>query len=345
MAPFDGVVTKRLVNPGDLVQAATSTRTDPAVHAARNSTWCGCSPTRRRRASAGIRPGLPSRRRALRAGRYHRPRHRHPHRDRARSCNAHDAGRNRPAEPRREAGAGDVCAGDAGRLSRSRWTRRKSQRLIERERETRREHDASAGTWGRRHFVPLAGEWMRRTLSSLQLSHPSVAPATQPTASLKVDAIANSDRCIVASWRWTCRQLLVSRWRATSTSRRRSSASKLRAARTRAAWARSFPPLLPTSPRAASEGALANPSGGARAGDLQEFHSSGRDKLDHQSRAGGVRRCRVETAARGFGAAGAGGGAGDGACLRRCSITISCWPRRRSPWPGRRWTRPRSCSA
>src|SRR6202022_853069 len=29
VAPFDGVVTRRLVNPGDLVQAATSTRTAP----------------------------------------------------------------------------------------------------------------------------------------------------------------------------------------------------------------------------------------------------------------------------------------------------------------------------
>jgi multidrug efflux pump subunit AcrA (membrane-fusion protein) len=29
LAPFDGVVTRRLVNPGDLVQAATSTRTTP----------------------------------------------------------------------------------------------------------------------------------------------------------------------------------------------------------------------------------------------------------------------------------------------------------------------------
>jgi RND family efflux transporter MFP subunit len=29
VAPFDGVVTRRLVNPGDLVQAATATRTTP----------------------------------------------------------------------------------------------------------------------------------------------------------------------------------------------------------------------------------------------------------------------------------------------------------------------------
>jgi RND family efflux transporter MFP subunit len=29
VAPFDGLVTRRLVNPGDLVQAAAATRTDP----------------------------------------------------------------------------------------------------------------------------------------------------------------------------------------------------------------------------------------------------------------------------------------------------------------------------
>ena len=93
--------------------------------------------------------------------------------------------------------------------------------------------------------------------------------------------IANSDRCIGASWRWTCRPLLVSPWRATSTSRRRSSASKLRAASTRQ---RRGDLSLHHSERhrGRHSGAVAN-GGGVGLATLAEFHSDGRATVDHQS--------------------------------------------------------------
>jgi outer membrane protein TolC len=170
-------------------------------------------------------------------------------------------------------------------------------------------------------------------LSSLQLSHPSVTPATQPTASLKVDAsqIPPMYRALLAVDLPTVARVVMARNLDIQAAQARRS---LRGAYESSVGA-IFPSITPNitgRPR----GSTSNPNGGV--GGDQEFHSGGRDKLDHQSRAGGVRGCRVETAARGFGAARAGGGTGNGAAARS-SIMISCWPRHRSPWPGRRWTK------
>jgi multidrug efflux pump subunit AcrA (membrane-fusion protein) len=59
VAPFDGVVTRRLVNPGDLVQAATSTRTAPLFTLQKLDTVRVFADVPEASA-AGIRPGLPA---------------------------------------------------------------------------------------------------------------------------------------------------------------------------------------------------------------------------------------------------------------------------------------------
>jgi multidrug efflux pump subunit AcrA (membrane-fusion protein) len=59
VAPFDGVVTRRLVNPGDLVQAATSTRTSPLFSLQKLDTVRVFADVPEASA-AGIRPGLPA---------------------------------------------------------------------------------------------------------------------------------------------------------------------------------------------------------------------------------------------------------------------------------------------
>jgi multidrug efflux pump subunit AcrA (membrane-fusion protein) len=59
VAPFDGVVTRRLVNPGDLVQAATSTRTAPLFSLQKLDTVRVFADVPEASA-AGIRPGLPA---------------------------------------------------------------------------------------------------------------------------------------------------------------------------------------------------------------------------------------------------------------------------------------------
>ena len=57
IAPFDGVVTRRLVNPGDLVQAATSTRTTPLFTVQKIDVVRVFADAPEAHAS-GIRPGL-----------------------------------------------------------------------------------------------------------------------------------------------------------------------------------------------------------------------------------------------------------------------------------------------
>ena len=59
VAPFDGVVTRRLVNPGDLVQAATSTRTAPLFSLQKLDTVRVFADVPEASA-AGMRPGLPA---------------------------------------------------------------------------------------------------------------------------------------------------------------------------------------------------------------------------------------------------------------------------------------------
>ena len=59
VAPFDGVVTRRLVNPGDLVQAATSTRTAPLFSLQKLDTVRVFADVPEASA-VGIRPGLPA---------------------------------------------------------------------------------------------------------------------------------------------------------------------------------------------------------------------------------------------------------------------------------------------
>jgi multidrug efflux pump subunit AcrA (membrane-fusion protein) len=59
VAPFDCVVTKRLVNPGDLVQAATSTRTDP-LFTCQKLDVVRVLADAPEASVAGIRPGLPA---------------------------------------------------------------------------------------------------------------------------------------------------------------------------------------------------------------------------------------------------------------------------------------------
>jgi multidrug efflux pump subunit AcrA (membrane-fusion protein) len=59
VAPFDGVLTRRLVNPGDLVQAATSTRTSPLFSLQKLDTVRVFADVPEASA-AGIRPGLPA---------------------------------------------------------------------------------------------------------------------------------------------------------------------------------------------------------------------------------------------------------------------------------------------
>ncbi len=85
--------TRRLVNPGDLVQAATSTRTAPLFSLQKLDTVRVFADVPEASA-AGIRPGLPADVKLYGPAGVTVPRHRHPHRDRARSCDAHDAGRN-----------------------------------------------------------------------------------------------------------------------------------------------------------------------------------------------------------------------------------------------------------
>jgi multidrug efflux pump subunit AcrA (membrane-fusion protein) len=59
VAPFDGVVTKRLVNPGDLVQAVTSTRTSP-LFTCEELDVVRVLADAPEASVAGIRPGLPA---------------------------------------------------------------------------------------------------------------------------------------------------------------------------------------------------------------------------------------------------------------------------------------------
>jgi RND family efflux transporter MFP subunit len=59
VAPFDGVVTKRLVNPGDLVQAGTSTRTTP-LFTCEELDVVRVLADAPEASVAGIRPGLPA---------------------------------------------------------------------------------------------------------------------------------------------------------------------------------------------------------------------------------------------------------------------------------------------
>jgi len=59
VAPFDGVVTRRLVNPGDLVQAATSTRTAP-LFTLQKLDMVRVFADVPEASVAGIRPGLPA---------------------------------------------------------------------------------------------------------------------------------------------------------------------------------------------------------------------------------------------------------------------------------------------
>jgi multidrug efflux pump subunit AcrA (membrane-fusion protein) len=59
VAPFDGVVTKRLVNPGDLVQAVTSTRTTP-LFTCEELDVVRVLADAPEESVAGIRPGLPA---------------------------------------------------------------------------------------------------------------------------------------------------------------------------------------------------------------------------------------------------------------------------------------------
>src|SRR6267143_860033 len=59
VAPFDCVVTKRLANPGDLVQAATSTRTDPLFTCQKLDVVRVLADVPEA-SVAGIRPGLPA---------------------------------------------------------------------------------------------------------------------------------------------------------------------------------------------------------------------------------------------------------------------------------------------
>jgi multidrug efflux pump subunit AcrA (membrane-fusion protein) len=59
VAPFDGVVTKRLVNPGDLVQAAASTRTSP-LFTCEELDVVRVAADAPEASVAGIRPGLPA---------------------------------------------------------------------------------------------------------------------------------------------------------------------------------------------------------------------------------------------------------------------------------------------
>jgi RND family efflux transporter MFP subunit len=59
VAPYDCVVTRRLVNPGDLVQAATSTRTSPLFTCQETDIVRVFADAPEARA-AGIHPGLPA---------------------------------------------------------------------------------------------------------------------------------------------------------------------------------------------------------------------------------------------------------------------------------------------
>jgi RND family efflux transporter MFP subunit len=59
VAPFDSVVTKRLVNPGDLVQAAASTRTSP-LFTCEELDVVRVLADAPEASVAGIRPGLPA---------------------------------------------------------------------------------------------------------------------------------------------------------------------------------------------------------------------------------------------------------------------------------------------
>src|SRR5258708_20758421 len=57
VAPFDGFITRREVNPGDLVQAATSSRTAPLFTVQQTDTvriFCDVPESN----AAGIRPGV-----------------------------------------------------------------------------------------------------------------------------------------------------------------------------------------------------------------------------------------------------------------------------------------------
>jgi len=109
VAPFDCVVTKRL---SSCVWAAATPTPHGPLFTCQKLDVVRCSPTYRKASSRHPprpatdiklygRPGSPSTAPSPASGR-------------ASSRNAHDASRNRPAEPRREAGAGDLCAGDAG---------------------------------------------------------------------------------------------------------------------------------------------------------------------------------------------------------------------------------------
>ena len=60
IAPFDGVVTRRTVNPGDLVQAATATRPAAPLYTVQEIDVVRVFADAPEESAAGIRPGLPA---------------------------------------------------------------------------------------------------------------------------------------------------------------------------------------------------------------------------------------------------------------------------------------------
>ena len=183
VAPYDCVVTRRLVNPGDLVQAATSTRTAP-LFTCQEIDMVRVFADAPEANAAGIHPGLPAEVRLYGEA---------PLTVRGtvtRIATALDPATRTmrveigPAESRREAAAGHVCAGDATNCAAAHGPAKAMT-------------DHEAGRNVKRRFacrrmlapyVLVAASGCAEDQSSLPLSHPWVAPATQPAASLKVDA-------------------------------------------------------------------------------------------------------------------------------------------------------------
>ena len=88
VAPFDGVVTRRLVNPGDLVGGDLHPH-GPAVHLQKLDI-VRVSADAPEASAAGIRPGLPADVKLYGPDGATVHGTRHPRRSRARSCNTHD---------------------------------------------------------------------------------------------------------------------------------------------------------------------------------------------------------------------------------------------------------------
>ena len=130
---------------------------------------------------------------------------------------------------------------------------------------------------------------------SQELSHPSVEPATQPTASLKVDASRISamyDHRLLAVDLPTVVHVAMARNIDIKEAQQRVEASR---GGYESSVGAIFPSLTPNVTPGHPGGNLKSQWLGA--GDLLAFLSGGRDRVDHQSRAGSVQRHRVETTA------------------------------------------------